>query len=65
MRACDDGNGVCVKTKGLLGEKTELTIETRAGILPVKLHSTANKEIIITMNQAAQYLKHFMVQKEI
>ncbi|MFD1451770.1 PhzF family phenazine biosynthesis protein [Oceanobacillus sojae] len=48
-----------LKTKGLLGEKTELTIETRAGILPVKLHSTANKEIIITMNQAAPIFEAF------
>lgn len=47
-----------LKTKGLLGEKTELTIETRAGILPVKLHSTANKEII-TMNQAAPIFEAF------
>lgn len=54
-----------LKTKGLLGEKTELTIETRAGILPVKLHSTANKEIIITMNQAAPIFKAFHGSKEI
>ena len=41
-----------LKTKGLLGGKTELTIETKAGILPVMIESTAKKEIVITMNQA-------------
>ncbi|GGP16347.1 PhzF family phenazine biosynthesis protein [Oceanobacillus neutriphilus] len=48
-----------LKTRGLLGEITELTIETRAGILPVKLHSTAKKEIIITMNQAVPIFEAF------
>ncbi|WP_368901935.1 PhzF family phenazine biosynthesis protein [Oceanobacillus oncorhynchi] len=42
-----------LKTKGLFGDKTELTIETKAGILPVRLDSAAEKEITITMNQAA------------
>ncbi|MGX8793807.1 PhzF family phenazine biosynthesis protein [Oceanobacillus sp. M60] len=42
-----------LKTKGLFGDKTELTIETKAGILPVRLDSAPEKEITITMNQAA------------
>ncbi|GAA0323324.1 PhzF family phenazine biosynthesis protein [Oceanobacillus oncorhynchi subsp. oncorhynchi] len=42
-----------LKTKGLFGDKRELTIETKAGILPVRLDSAAEKEITITMNQAA------------
>ncbi|MDM8101859.1 PhzF family phenazine biosynthesis protein [Oceanobacillus oncorhynchi] len=42
-----------LKTKGLFGDKTELTIETKAGILPVRLDSAPEKEKTITMNQAA------------
>lgn len=42
-----------LNTKGLFGDKTELTIETKAGILPVRLDSAPEKEITITMNQAA------------
>ncbi|WP_080873814.1 PhzF family phenazine biosynthesis protein [Oceanobacillus timonensis] len=53
-----------LKTKGLLGEKTALTIETRAGILPVKLHSTAENEITITMNQAAPKFEAFHGSKK-
>ncbi|MFD1412554.1 PhzF family phenazine biosynthesis isomerase [Oceanobacillus jeddahense] len=53
-----------LKTKGMLVGKTELTIETRAGILPVKLHSAAEKEITITMNQAAPKFEAFHGSKK-
>lgn len=53
-----------LKTKGLLGGKTELIIETKAGILPVMIESTAKKEIVITMNQAPPKFKSFKGSKE-
>lgn len=53
-----------LKTKGLLGKKTDLTIETRAGVLPIKLHSTAKKEIRITMNQTAPIFEAFHGSKK-
>lgn len=40
-----------LKTQGILGNQKDLTIETRAGILPVKITDTANG-ITITMKQA-------------
>lgn len=53
-----------LKTKGLLGEKTELTIETRAGILSIKLHMTDKKDIRITMDQAAPIFEAFYGSKK-
>ncbi|MEH7238083.1 PhzF family phenazine biosynthesis protein [Bacillus sp. JJ1562] len=53
-----------LKTKGLLGEKTELTIETRAGILPITINSTTENEIIITMNQAPPKFVEFNGSKK-
>lgn len=40
-----------LKTQGILGNQKDLAIETRAGILPVKITETANG-ITITMKQA-------------
>ncbi|WP_033168569.1 PhzF family phenazine biosynthesis isomerase [Clostridium sp. KNHs205] len=40
-----------LKTQGILGNQKDLAIETRAGILPVKITDTANG-ITITMKQA-------------
>lgn len=40
-------------TRGLLGERTELTIETLAGVLPIRLHRDDANELRITMKQAA------------
>mgnify|MGYP003578124327 FL=1 len=37
-----------LKTRGLL-DKDELMIETGAGILPIKIHATADQDIYITM----------------
>jgi PhzF family phenazine biosynthesis protein len=48
-----------LKTKGLLGDKTQLTIETKAGILPVRLSSHLNDELYITMQQAPPQFKEF------
>ncbi|WP_338554706.1 PhzF family phenazine biosynthesis protein [Paenibacillus sp. KS-LC4] len=48
-----------LKTKGLLGDKTELTIETKAGVLPVRLHTTAQGQLQITMTQAAPQFRAF------
>lgn len=44
---------------GLLGDKTELTIETGAGILPIKLAARSNDGLYITMKQAAPEFQPF------
>lgn len=46
-----------LKTKGLLGDKTDFTIETKAGILPIRLSSKDG--IYITMEQAAPQFQAF------
>ncbi|MFF2093986.1 PhzF family phenazine biosynthesis isomerase [Paenibacillus sp. NPDC058174] len=46
-----------LKTKGLLGNTTELSIETKAGVLPIRLSSTDG--IHITMRQAAPQFQEF------
>jgi PhzF family phenazine biosynthesis protein len=38
-----------LKCKGILGDKTELIIETNAGILAIKINGSINGEILITM----------------
>ena len=48
-----------LKTKGLLGDQTELTIETKAGVLSIRLHSHLNKGIYITMQQAPPQFQEF------
>lgn len=53
-----------LKTKGLLGDKTDFTIETRAGILPIKIKSTIESEIFITMKQASPQFEKFNGSKE-
>ncbi|MFC4322960.1 PhzF family phenazine biosynthesis protein [Litchfieldia salsa] len=52
-----------LKTQGLFGEKTELTIETRAGVLPIRIQSIEN-EIYITMKQANPKFLEFRGSKE-
>jgi PhzF family phenazine biosynthesis protein len=47
-----------LKTKGYLGNKTHLTIETKAGILPVRL-SHVNDDLYITMRQASPQFQQF------
>lgn len=48
-----------LKTKGLLGDTTDITIETKAGILPIKIDSTTEHEIYITMKQASPQFKEY------
>ena len=48
-----------LKTKGLLGDKTDLTIETKAGILPITIQSITETELIITMKQASPKFEEF------
>ena len=53
-----------LKTKGLLGDKTDITIETKAGILPIKIDSTTENETYITMKQASPQFKDYKGSKE-
>jgi PhzF family phenazine biosynthesis protein len=53
-----------LKTKGVLGEKTDLTIETRAGILPITINSTTKNEVFITMNQGLPKFEEFKGSKK-
>lgn len=48
-----------VITKGLLGNKTDFTIETKAGVLPISVKTTAQSEILITMKQAPPEFQEF------
>ncbi|RCW76868.1 PhzF family phenazine biosynthesis protein [Saliterribacillus persicus] len=50
-------------TKGLLGDKHELTIETNAGILPIEINKSIGGEISITMKQASPQFKEFRGSK--
>lgn len=53
-----------LKSKGLLGDKTEITIETNAGILPIIISTSVDREIVITMKQASPQFKAFTGSKE-
>jgi PhzF family phenazine biosynthesis protein len=46
-----------LKMKGLLGDKHELTIETKAGVLPIRLNSSNG--LYITMKQASPQFQEF------
>lgn len=48
-----------LKTRGLLRDQTELTIETKAGVLSIRLDSQLNKGIYITMQQAPPQFQKF------
>lgn len=48
-----------LKTNGWLENKTELTIETNAGVLPIRITKNEQKEIHITMKQALPQFKKF------
>ncbi|OPH57672.1 isomerase [Paenibacillus ferrarius] len=48
-----------LKTRGELGDKTEFTIETKAGILPIKLRENSNEELLITMKQPSPQFHDF------
>ncbi|MFC0561383.1 PhzF family phenazine biosynthesis isomerase [Halalkalibacter alkalisediminis] len=53
-----------LKSKGILEGKIELTIETNAGILPIKINETIDGETLITMEQAPPQFKEFKGSKE-
>lgn len=48
-----------LKSKGLLGDKATITIETRAGILPVEINQASETGMLITMKQAPPEFKAF------
>ncbi|AXI09238.1 isomerase [Oceanobacillus zhaokaii] len=48
-----------LKTTGLLGDKTDFTIETKAGVLPIKIGSTTDNKTYITMKQASPLFKDY------
>lgn len=48
-----------LKTNGWLENKTELTIETNAGVLPIRITKNEQKEIRIIMKQALPQFKKF------
>lgn len=45
--------------QGLLGDKTNISIETKAGILPIRIVETSEHETYITMKQATPQFKKF------
>ncbi|MER2063689.1 MAG: PhzF family phenazine biosynthesis isomerase, partial [Alkalibacterium sp.] len=53
-----------LKTKGLLPEKERLTIETKAGILPVRIHSATENNWQITMTQKPASFEPFNGSRE-
>lgn len=48
-----------LKSRGLLTRKDELTIETKAGVLPIRIESISDDEFQITMSQASPQFKEF------
>jgi PhzF family phenazine biosynthesis protein len=62
MNLCGHGTIATIyalKTKKLLKEKSDLTIETKAGVLPIRIHSNSQNEIDITMKQAPPQFEEF------
>ncbi|MEC2514540.1 PhzF family phenazine biosynthesis isomerase, partial [Bacillus cereus] len=53
------GTIFALREKGLLEEKSNLTIETKAGILPIQIGVNENGETFIKMRQAAPQFKEF------
>ena len=53
-----------LKSRGLLTEKDELTIETRAGVLPIRIDSLADGMFHITMKQASPQFEEFKGSSE-
>jgi PhzF family phenazine biosynthesis protein len=52
-----------LKTKGLLGGKSQLTIETKAGVLPISIDNS-NGNLLITMKQADPQFVEFNGSRE-
>ncbi|MGG3641635.1 PhzF family phenazine biosynthesis isomerase [Bacillus gobiensis] len=53
-----------LKTRNLLADKNEFTIETKAGVLPVKIEAGHEDDFAITMQQAAPEFKPFKGSKK-
>ncbi len=53
-----------LRSRGLLTEKDELIIETRAGVLPIHIESLVDDEFHITMRQASPQFKEFKGSSE-
>ncbi|HDR4437631.1 isomerase [Bacillus thuringiensis serovar brasilensis] len=58
------GTIYALRERGLLEEKASLTIETKAGILPIQIVINENGETFIKMGQAAPQFKDFAGSKE-
>ncbi|MGW5982102.1 PhzF family phenazine biosynthesis protein [Bacillus mycoides] len=58
------GTIYALRERGLLEEKINLTIETKAGILPIQIGANENGETFIKMRQAAPQFKDFTGSKE-
>ncbi|HDR4428091.1 PhzF family phenazine biosynthesis isomerase [Bacillus thuringiensis] len=58
------GTIYALRERGLLEEKASLTIETKAGILPIQIVINENGETFIKMRQAAPQFKDFAGSKE-
>lgn len=51
-------------TQGVLEDKTEFTVETKAGILPITIQSTVSGDVSITMKQAPPLFEVFEGSRE-
>ncbi|HDR4731034.1 TPA: PhzF family phenazine biosynthesis isomerase [Bacillus cereus] len=58
------GTIFALRERGLLEEKSNLTIETKAGILPIQIGVNENGETFIKMRQVAPQFKDFAGSKE-
>lgn len=58
------GTIFALRERGLLEEKSNLTIETKAGILPIQIGVNENGETFIKMRQAAPRFKEFTSSKK-
>jgi PhzF family phenazine biosynthesis protein len=66
MNLCGHGTIATIvglKERGFLGDKTYFTIETNAGILPIKINKTTDYEIFVTMKQATPQFVEFSGSK--
>ncbi|MGG0293960.1 PhzF family phenazine biosynthesis isomerase [Bacillus pacificus] len=67
MDLCGHGTVATIfalRERGLLEEKNNLTIEAKAGILPIQIGVNENGEAFIKMRQAAPQFKEFTGSKE-
>ncbi|WP_436865656.1 PhzF family phenazine biosynthesis protein [Bacillus fungorum] len=58
------GTIFALRERGLLEERTNITIETKAGILPIQIDVNTKGETFIKMRQAAPQFKDFAGSKE-